>query len=168
MTDRTTARLVGVLFIVATVTAIVGGSLVAPVLESGAAVASGVEARVVSGALLELVLVYAVVAIGALMMPVLRRIDEGLAITYLGARIVEGILLLVAIVSALAILGIASDAGMTGALAASALVQTTREWSYLAAPIAVNEMVLAVWLIVRGFSGRTRAAMEPRDRVGTG
>ena len=89
--DRTTARIVGVLFIVATVTAIVGGGLVEEPLKRSSAlvVVAGSEDRVVTGVLFELVLVVSVVGIGALLFPVLRRRNEGLAVGYVGTRILE-------------------------------------------------------------------------------
>ena len=82
--DKTTARIVGVLFIVGTVTAIVGGSLVEEPLERSNALVevAGSEGRVVTGVLLELVLAASVAGIGALLFPVLRRRNEGLAMGY--------------------------------------------------------------------------------------
>jgi hypothetical protein len=74
-TDKLTARVVGVLFIVASVTAIVGGSLVGDSDALGDLV--GVQHRVITGVLIELVLVVSVVGIAVLAFPVLRRRDEG-------------------------------------------------------------------------------------------
>jgi hypothetical protein len=226
MADRTTARWVGVLFIVATAAAIAGGGLVESALSDAPAVASGAELMVVSGVLLELVLVLAVVGIAALLFPVLRRRDEGLALGYLGVRMVEGALLLAAAVCAMVILTVSDDPGAVGAAGQApliALMEVTRDWAYLigsmvalgvggiilysllltgrfvpvwlaiwgligavlilargvlemyglefsttlqavlAAPIALNEMVLAVRLIVRGFA--TPAAPPSRQRT---
>ncbi len=215
MTDRTIARTVGVLFIVATVTAIVGGTLVTAIEEHGAlATVAADQGRVVTGVLLELVNALSVVGIGALFFPVLRRRDEGLALAYAAVRTLEAVFLITASVSALVFL--ASGPGKTGGGAdgrTADLVLDVREWTYfvgsmlllgvgglilyallyraglvpawlslwglggaalillravleaygldlpvalqavLTAPIAVNEMVLAVWLIAKGLAG---------------
>jgi hypothetical protein len=226
MTDRTAARWVGVLFVVATAAAIIGGSMIESVLTDAPAVTAGDELTVVSGVLLELVLVLAVVGIAALLFPVLRRRDEGLALGYLGVRMLEGVLLLVAAVCAMVILTVSDAAGAAGTAGQGALItfaEVTRDWAYLigsmvalgvggiilysllltgrfvpawlsiwgllgavlilargvlelygvgfstalqaalAAPIALNEMVLAVWLIVRGFA--PPATRAPRQRA---
>lgn len=221
MSDRVIARTVGVLFIVGTVTAIVGGSLVLAIAEPGALGAVAADhGRVVTGVLLELVLALSVLGIGALLFPVLRRRDEGLALAYAGVRTLEAVFLMVAAAAALVFLASGPGTPAGGAAArAPGLVLAVREWTYLvgsqvllgvgglilysllfraalvpawlslwgllaaalillrgvlevyglqlpgawqavlAAPIAVNEMVLAVWLIVRGFdAGGARAS----------
>ena len=114
--DKTTARIVGVLFIVATVTAIVGGLLIyGPLKRSNALIdVAGSQGRIVTGVLLELVLVVAVVGIAALLFPVLRRHNEGLAMGYVGARILESVLLLTASVGALVFLKLSQEHGRTG------------------------------------------------------
>ncbi|NIT77683.1 MAG: DUF4386 family protein, partial [Thermoplasmata archaeon] len=84
---RTTGRIVGVLFILASATAIVGGSLLLPLSEPDyLAATAAAEGQVVSGVLLELVLVMSVIAIAAMLYPILKRQNDGLALGYLGAR----------------------------------------------------------------------------------
>jgi Domain of unknown function (DUF4386) len=221
LTDRTIARVVGALFIAATVFAIVGGSLLLPLDEQdylGSVAAQ--EGQVVSGALIEMLMALSVIGIATMLFPVLGRRSEGMAITYVGTRIVEAVMLLAAASSALIVVGLSRDAGQaTGAVGDMALA--AREWTYLigsevmlgvsalilygllyaarlvpawlslwglagalliglggtleaygvelsvevqalvAAPIGVNEMVLAIWLIVRGFD-------EPADATARG
>jgi hypothetical protein len=215
MTTRTTARLVGALFILASVTAIVGGTMVHPVEGGDLAEIADQEILIASGFLLELVLVASVVGIAVLLFPVLRRGDEGLALGYVAARIIEATLLLVAALAALVILAVAREpvTAPDPAVVTAAFV-SLRTWTYLvgsmlalgvgalilywllyrsrvvpawlslwglvgaaliairaiveiygieldpavqgafAAPIALNEMVLAVWLIAKGFDER--------------
>ena len=114
--DKTTARIVGVLFIVGTVTAIVGGGLVEEPLTRSNALGeiAGSEGRVVTGVLLELVLAVSVAGIGALLFPVLRRRNEGLAMGYVCTRILESVLLLAASVSGLVFLKLGQDHGRAG------------------------------------------------------
>ncbi len=224
----TSARIVGVLFIVATTTAILGGSLLLPLEEPGyLRDVATVEGQIVSGALLELVLVMSVVGIAVMLYPVLKVQNEGLSLAYVGARIMEATLLLMALVSALFMLTLGQDYGGGGevgvllALPLGDILISAREWTYLigsmvmfgagalilysllyssrlvptwlsiwglaggililgrgllemygiefgvpmqavlAAPIAVNEMVLAVWLIFKGF--RRPAVVSERD-----
>jgi hypothetical protein len=219
LTDKTTARVVGLLFIAATVFAIVGGSLLLPLDEPdylGEVAAQ--DGQVVSGALIEMLMVLSVIGIATMLFPVLRRRSEGLALTYVGTRILEGVLLLAAAASALVVLG-ASREATPAAQGVGDMALGLREWSYLvgsevmlgvsavilysllyaarlvpawlslwglvggvliglggvlevygvdlstaaqavvAAPIAINEMVLALWLIVRGFSTPREAAV---------
>ena len=96
-TDRVTARIVGVLFIVGTVTAVVGGALVDSITEPDAVVeVAGSKGQIVTGALLEMVLALSVVGIAVMIYPVLKRRDEGLALGYVGVRMLEAVLLLAA------------------------------------------------------------------------
>lgn len=227
LAPKTTARVVGVLFIVASATAIAGGSLLLPIDEpdflSATAAAGG---QIVSGVLLELVLVLSVVGIAVMIYPILRRWDEGLGMAYIGARTVEAVLLLAASVSGLVVLSLARTSGGSedaGLLELGNSVLATRKWTYLigslvalgvsavilnsllfrarlvpgwlalwglaggalillrgviemygvdlngltqgilAAPIAVQEMVFALWLIIKGFdtSRQLPEAAEP-------
>jgi hypothetical protein len=225
-TYRTTAWVVGLLFIVGTATAILGGSLLLPLGEANYVdEIAGRDGQLVSGALIELVLVLSVVGIGVLMFPVLRRASEGLALGYVGGRILEGVLLLIASVSALVVLGLSGDGVLAGSRAVGDLALAIREWTYLlgsmvmlgvsalilysllyranlvpawlslwgvaggalilvrgvlevygvefsglvqgllAAPIALNEMVLAVWLIAKGFNPAALAADREHEPV---
>lgn len=231
-TDKTTARIVGALFIVATVTAIVGGALVVPMDgQDGLAEVADLRGQVVTGVLLEVVLALSVVGIGVMIFPVLRRRNEGLALGYAAARLLEAVLLLAASMSALVFVSLSRDHGTSGVDSLPALadvVRSSREWTYLfgsmvllgvgglilyslllrsglvpvwlstwglvgagmilvrgvaeaygvdlpvalqallALPIALNEMVLAVWLIVRGFDDVDHAAEPTRQRITAG
>lgn len=226
MTTRTTARIVGALFIVASATAVAGGSMVQTVEDGTPAEIADQQGLIVTGFLFEVLLVAAVVGIAVLLYPVLRRRDEGLALAYVGARIIEATLLLIAALGALFVLAVATGSAAAGPIESFI---TVREWSYLVgsllalgvgavilywllfasrvvptwislwglagavlvivravlelygvdlgtalqgvltAPIGLNEMVLAIWLIVRGFDehrlmpSRTRseAVLEP-------
>lgn len=222
--DRVTARLVGLLFIIASAAAIVGGSLLLPLDEpTFLADVPAHDSQVVTGALFELVIVAAVVGIAAMLFPILRRRNEGLALGYLGARILEGGLLLAASLSALLVLVFAQDYGTAqGAQPIGDVLIDAREWTtligsllvfglgalilysmlfraglvpqwlsvwgivgavlilarallevygaelsgavqvLLAAPIALNEMVLALWLIIKGFAGESEPAVPER------
>jgi hypothetical protein len=217
--SRTTARIIGILFIVASATAIIGGALLAPLDKADylTQVASH-DGQMAAGALFEIVLEISVIGIAVMFFPILKRRNEGLALGYVGVRIVEAALLLAASVSALVVLTLSQDYGQTaGAEPVGDVLLATRDWTYLlgsllalgigalvlypllyqarlvpswislwglagailivvrgvievfgvdlsvgvqgvlTAPIAINEMVLAVWLIVRGFSQPARS-----------
>ncbi len=112
-----TARTIGILFIVATVAAIVGGSLVAlPLEESNYLVeVADKDAQVITGALLLMVQTMAVIGIAVMFFPVLKRRNEGLALGFVGARTIEGVLTLAGAVAALSVLTLSRDYGQTGA-----------------------------------------------------
>lgn len=211
-TDKTLARIIGALFIIATVTAIAGGSLLL-ILDEPSYVAdvAANQSRVVTGVLLELMLVLSVVGIAAFFYPVLRRHNDALALSYVTSRTIEAVTLLVASLSVLPILAL-SDQSATEAPLVGEVLLASREWTYLigsmallgvgglilysvlyrsnlipawlsiwgliaaglillrglgelygielntptqaalAAPIGIQEMVMALWLIIKGFN----------------
>ena len=126
-TDKLTARVVGVLFIVASVTAIVGGSLVGDNDALGHLV--GVQHRVITGVVIELVLVVSVVGIAVLAFPVLRRHDEGLALGYVAARTLEAAALLGASITAVVAVALSDNEApaVAGRERVGDLVVATRE-----------------------------------------
>lgn len=216
---RSTARAVGALFILASVAAVIGGSLVASIEEDGADL-EALRGQVVSGALIEVVLALSVIAIAVLFFPVLRRQNEGAALGYAALRTVEGVFVLLASTAAI----LAVDLGADGSGPVSSQLLGAREWTYFigtmvvfgvsavvvnallttsrlvprwlavwgllgavlllaravlelygvdsslsiqlvwSAPIALQEMVLAVWLLVRGFD--TSHLTRPPEQVG--
>lgn len=219
MHHRNTARLVGFLFIVATVAGVVSLLLQQPVTDAPDVLvaASLNESRVATGALFELIMGIAVVAIAIVFHPVMRRFSERLALGYLAARTIEAVMFAIDIVALFVLLTLSRGLGSAGARAGSQLqtlgdlLQTGRDWTgnvpgtaafalsalilnfvlykarlvprwlsvwglggailYLAGgvmvmyglepmatthvvlvvPTAVQEMALAVWLIVSGF-----------------
>jgi hypothetical protein len=215
-TSNSTARLVGVLFILASATAIVGGSLLLPIQQPDFLNTSGGSAQLVTGAVLEMALAASVITIAALLLPVLRRTNEPVAVLYMATRALEAVLIVAGAISALVM---TTMVGTHATTAMGDLVLSSREWAYrigtlvvfgasavmlnalllrgrqvpswlawwgliggglllvrgviemygvelvgaaqavLAAPIGIEEMVFAVWLIVKGF---TRVVPEPR------
>jgi len=235
---RATARAVGALFIVASAAAIVGGSLLLPLVDATelASLADD-KAQMISGALIEMVLVLAVAGIGVLLFPVLRRHGEGAALAYVGARTLEAVTLMAAAFTGLVAVALSETATAAGSGPMTELVLAVRDTTYLvgstvmlglgglilyslllrsrlvpawlsawgllgaalilgsglaevygvelsgvvqgitAAPIAFQEMVLAAWLIVKGFNPEALPAVRaetfasqvsPADQLATG
>lgn len=229
MSDNTTARLVGVLFIVATVAGVVGISMQEPVVDAPdyLSAVSQQDDRVATGALLQLVMGVAVVAIAVALYPVLRRSHPRLALGYVVARTVEGVVYLFGTVGLLTLVSVSRDYLAAGEPSGGpfaglgALLLAERDWAghavldaavfgisavilnyvlwrtrlvpawlsvsgligaalymlagvlvmygleplsttqvLLEVPLGLQEMALAVWLIVKGFREAT-GAREP-------
>ena len=211
--DSTRAKAAGVLFIVATVAAVAGGTLLLPTQEGNfLAEAVSSEQSIVAGAILEFIQALAVLGIPALLFPILKRVDEGLALGFFGTRTVEAALTIAGSVFALLVLSLSKGEATNAATQQLGdLLISGREWSYLfgptlmfsvsaillylllyrghlvpnwlslwglfggalllasgviemfgydlgaaqaifSAPIGINEMVLAVWLIAKGLT----------------
>ena len=106
-TNKKTARIVGVLFITATVTAILGALvLTAPILDDPDYLnnASANENRVAIGVLLELITAGAVVGTAVMLFPVFKTTNEGLALGYVGGRGIEGVIIIIGAIGALLLL----------------------------------------------------------------
>ena len=111
MSPRTTARVVGWLFIVATLAGIAALALVQPVLDASdyLSKASANENQVATGVLLELVMGTAVVAIAVVIYPVLRRFSQRLALGFVAARTVEAVIYLIDAIAVLTLLSVSGD-----------------------------------------------------------
>jgi hypothetical protein len=121
MTDRTTARVVGALFITATVSFSLSVVILDPVLGTAEflAQASRAEARVAIGVLLELVNHVAVVSIAVVLYAVLKSVSERMAMGYVVARSIEAVLFAIATMHLLALSFVSHEFVAAGAPPAS-------------------------------------------------
>lgn len=109
--DRRTTIVVGVLFLIALVAAIVGGSIIDGILGESdylSEIAAN-ETQLLVGALLELINGVAVIGIAVLLFPILKRQDEGLAMGYVALRIIEAIVIFAALIAPVALIALAQD-----------------------------------------------------------
>jgi hypothetical protein len=116
--SRTTARIVGALFLTAMVGSLVGGvAFVEPFLTAPdyLIAVSENETRVIIGVFLELINGIAVLGIGVLMFPILRQHDEHAALGYLGLRIVESVFCCVIVISPLSLITLGQEYARAGA-----------------------------------------------------
>lgn len=116
MQRRTTARVVGLLFIIATVAGVLSVILLQPQGAADAlASASAHKNRITLGAVMVLLMIAAIAMIPPMIFPVLKQHNEGLALGYVVARTLEVVVLLPAAVSPLLLLTVSSEYAETGA-----------------------------------------------------
>ena len=156
--NRKTAIIVGVLFITATAMTILGTVvLIGPILDGPDYLlnVSANKNRVVMGVVLEVVVAGAVVGIGVMMFPIFRKQHEGLALGWVGGRIIEGTFILISAVGALLLLTLSQEFVKAGAPEASSfqilgtLLLAERYWTFLIGPLLVfslNAMIVSYLL----------------------
>jgi hypothetical protein len=88
-------------------------------------VGSGDETRVAVGALLEILLAVSGIATAVVIFPVVKRVNETIALGYVAARTVESILILVGVLSLISVVALRQDLAATGG-ANDALVEVGR------------------------------------------
>ncbi len=168
---RATARLVGVLFIVATASSIVGGALVVALLDDpDYLVEVGAhESQLILGVLLEFVLALSVIGIAALLLPVLRPHGEGMAVGYVAVRTIEATFILMASTTALLVLALSQDGERSrsvGVEPVGSALLSAREWTYLVGTLLVfsvsalilnallyRSRLVPAWLSLWGLAG---------------
>ncbi len=227
-THRQAAVVVGVLYILAAVVSVIGLELYGPILIGSNYLVNGAanKDQVLLGAAMELLVVCSVVGTAVGLFPVLRRVNERVALAYFCFRFMEATVIAVGIISVLSLLTLsqayaAAAAPDAAAYAASGtLLKAAHDWTFLfgpalmlginttlyssllfksrlvprvigvmgmggaalvflegilvlfgviaqvsvaggllALPVAVFEMTLAVWLIVKGFNRSALAAL---------
>lgn len=109
---RRSARAVGILILGGYLAYGVGSSIVTGITGAPDYLAGPADSEAITiGALMMLVNSALVIAIGALMYPILRHISPGIALGYFGTRMFEGIFMAVGIVSILTLAAIGAGAG---------------------------------------------------------
>jgi hypothetical protein len=119
--EKKTARIVGALFLIAMVTSLVGAGLIETVLGAPDYLTdiSVDKTQVTIGALLELINGIAVVGIAFMMFPILKKINEALAIGYVSFRIIEAVIIIAALITPLALVAVSQEFTVAGAAVAS-------------------------------------------------
>jgi hypothetical protein len=132
-----TARVTGVLFIVATVASLLSTGFTGAILDAPDYLArmSENKSQVVIGALLQFVAAATSAGIAISLYPVLRKYNEGLALGAVGFRLVEAVFYIVAALSLVALLPLSQQYINAGAPTASyfqtlgTLVMAMRNWA---------------------------------------
>jgi len=135
-TSRKIAIIVGVFYIVATVAGMLSLSFSEPALNAPDYLVnvSASENQVLIGALFELIMAVSVAGIGITVYPVLRKHNTSSAIGYFGARIVEGVIFFIGVISLLTLLTLSQEFVKAGAPDASyfqtsgELLLAARDW----------------------------------------
>ena len=135
---RKPALAVGVLFILTFITSIAGVMAYGPVLsDPNYITGAGADTRVFLGAFLELMLILTNIGCAVVLFPLLKRVNEGLALGYVAARIVECTFILIGLLSVLAIVTLRQGAASADAgslvLIGKAL-HAIHDWTFLLGP----------------------------------
>ncbi|WML48422.1 DUF4386 domain-containing protein [Neobacillus sp. PS3-34] len=229
--NKKAAKIVGALFILAAVTAVIGLNLYNPILKGPDYMIKGSEHanQVITGALMELILVVSAVGTATIMFPFLRKYNETIALLHVCFRFLEAIIITVGVISVLSLLTLSREFAAVGALdvasyqASGILLKAVHDWTFLlgpnfmlgintmmysyifyksklvprfipilgmtgaalvfmasllemfgviqqvsfwgamlSLPVAANEMILAVWLIVKGFNESALGSMSTK------
>jgi hypothetical protein len=143
--SKTTARIVGVLFLIAMVASLLGGGLVESIITApdNLMAVSENETQVIIGVLLELINAIAVVGIGVFMFPILKQHNENIALGYLGIRIIEAVFCSVIVISPLSLITLSQ--GYLQAGAADATYYQTVDALSMAQRASVSGLLIPVF-----------------------
>lgn len=166
---RKLAIAAGVLYLITHVTSVPAVLLYAPVLnDPDYIIGPGADAQVLVGALLEVVLALAIVGTGVALFPVVKRQHEGIALGYVGLRILEAAIIAIGIVSLLSIVALrrdlagASDAEAVALVAVGRSLVASHDWTFLVGPnfvLGTSTALLAYLLYRSGFVPRPIAIL---------
>ena len=142
----------GVLFILAAVTAIIGLILYDPILNGPDYLMKGSEHanQVILGALMELILVVSAVGTATTMFPILRKYNETIALWHLCFRFLEAIIITIGIISVLSLLTLSREFAAAAApdtasfQASGILLKAVHDWTFLLGPLfmlGINTMM---------------------------
>jgi hypothetical protein len=124
--NKRAARIVGALFLIAMVTSLFGGGLLESILSAPDYLVSvsANTTRVLIGMSLELINGIAVVGIAVTLFPILKRQDEGIALGYVGFRVIESVFCIVGAVIPLSLITLSQEYLKAGASADASSFQT--------------------------------------------
>jgi hypothetical protein len=158
MNPQTIARVTGVLFLITYITSIPAAFfLYPPVLDDPRyIVGAGADTSVRLGALLELLLIIANVGTAVVLWPVLKRVNEILALGFVTARIVESAFIAIGILSVLTVVslrkGAAAGADAGSLVTVGESLVTIHDWTFLFGPgfvVGVGNGLILGYLMYR-------------------
>jgi hypothetical protein len=134
--DQKRARVFGVLYLITFVTSIPALLLYEPALRNplGYIAGGGHDNRIFLGALLELLLVIANIGTAVVIVPIVRRKSEELAIGYVTARIFECTFILVGIISVLGIVTLRQQVAGASEGTVAYTLAAVKDWTFLLGP----------------------------------
>jgi hypothetical protein len=134
--DQKRARWFGVLYLITYVTSIPALLLYEPALRHPAAYIAGAghDKQILVGALLELLLIIANIGTAVVIVPIIRRQNEELAIGYVTARLVECTFILVGIVSMLGIITLRNQVAGASEGTVAYTLAALKDWTFLLGP----------------------------------
>src|SRR5271157_5298510 len=119
-TYKKTARIAGILFIIATAAALLSTPFLTPVNASNYLTVISVQGnQVTTGALLAFIAAAASAGIAISLYPVLRKFHEGLALGAVGFRLIEGVFYIVGVIGLLLLLTLSQEFVKVGTPASS-------------------------------------------------
>jgi hypothetical protein len=134
--DQKRARWFGVLYLLTFVTSIPALWLYEPLLRNptGYIGGAGHDKRILFGALLELLLIIANIGTAVVLVPIMRRRHEDLAIGYVTARIFECTFILVGIIAVLGVITLRNEAAGASEGTVAYTLAAIKDWTFLLGP----------------------------------
>lgn len=155
--NRKTAIIVGVLFILAAVSSIIGLLLYDPILNGPDYLMKGSEHanQVILGAVMELILVCSAIGTSIMLFPLLRKHNESIALGYVCFRFLEAVIIIIGIISVLSLLTLsqdfvkATDPNASSYQASGILLKAVHGWTFMLGPnfmLGINTMMCSYLL----------------------
>jgi hypothetical protein len=108
--EQRTARIMGAWFLATFVFSVPAFLFYDPLLNhANYVVGGGADTRVAVGALLEILLAISGIATAVVIFPIVKRVNESIALGYIAARTVESILILVGVLSLMSVVALRQD-----------------------------------------------------------
>ena len=137
---RKPGRIAGLWFLATFVFSIPAVLLYDPILNNADYIlGKGLDARISLGALFEILLAISNIATAVVFFPVLKRVNESVALGYVASRIIESAIIITGLISLMTVLTLRDDLSGTGAdsaslnLAGQTLV-ALHDWTFLLGP----------------------------------
>lgn len=150
--DQKTARIAGILFIIAALSAVAGRLLYGPILDAPDYLVKGSEHanQVILGVLMELILIVSAVGTSICMYPFLKKYNETLALGHVLFRFLEAVVITVGVVSILSLLTLSREFIAAGSMdtaffqASGTSLKAIYKWTFLLGPnflLGINTML---------------------------
>ncbi|MEC1523873.1 DUF4386 domain-containing protein [Neobacillus niacini] len=141
--NRKAAKIVGVLFILAAVTAVIGLNLYDPILNGPDYLLKGSEHanQIILGAVMELILVVSAIGTATTMFPLLRKYNETIALWHVCFRFLEAIIITVGVISVLSLLTLSREFVAAGTPDPSSfhssgiILKAIHDWTFMLGPL---------------------------------